>query len=121
MRFSIVTFAAALSCTSGPAHAAPKYVPSSAYRGLTWDQLAKEGRAISRRRGFEALGLRAGQGGTDATAAPSEIVIVWPIKIQALDTQQSEKFALAEGQMDAIEQASVEGQCSIRFQRPNVQ
>ena len=120
MRFSIVTFAAALSCTSGPAHAAPKYVPSSAYRGLTCDQLAKEGRAISRR-GFEALGLRAGQGGTDATAAASEIVIVWPMKTQALDTQQSEKFALAEGQMDAIEQASVEGQCSIRFQRPNVQ
>lgn len=67
--------------------------------------------------GFEALGLRAGQGGSGATAAASEIVVVWPMKTYALDKQQSEKLALAEGQMDAIEQASVESQCSIRFQR----
>jgi hypothetical protein len=44
-------------------------------------------------------------------------VIVWPEKAHGVDKQQSDNLALADGQMNAIEQASVEGQCSIRFQR----
>jgi hypothetical protein len=113
----MVTFAAALGCAPGWAQTLPKYVPPSAYRALTCDQLAQEGRAISKR-GFAASGLRAGQGGSDATPSASAIVFLWPEIPHGRDKQQSESIATADGQMDAVEQASVESQCSIRFQQP---
>jgi len=79
--------------------------------------LAKEGRAISKR-GFMLSGLKAGLGGSDGTETAPAIVIVWPVTSPVGDKQQSEDIALAFKQMDAIEQASIESQCSIRFQRP---
>ena len=119
MRFiGIVTFAmAALSCTSGLAQNLPAYTPSSDYRKLTCPELEQEGRAISKR-GFMLSGLKAGPGGRDGTETAPAIVIVWPGTSPVGDKQQSEKLALAFKQMDAIEQASIGSQCSIRFQRP---
>jgi len=119
MRFiGIVTFATvALSCTSGLAQNPPAYTPSSDYRKLTCPELAQEGRAISTR-GFMRSGLKAGLGGRDGTETAPAIVIVWPATSPVGDKQQSENLALASKQMDAIEQASIGSQCSIRFQRP---
>ena len=119
MRFiGIVTFAtAALSCTSGLAQNLPAYTPSSDYRKLTCPELEQEGRAISKR-GFMLSGLKAGLGGRDGTETAPAIVIVWPVTSPVGDKQQSENLALAFKQMDAIEQASIGSQCSIRFQRP---
>jgi len=110
----IVVFSAALSCMPSMAQTSPEYVPSSAYRALTCPQLAKEGRSISKR-GFAASGLLAGQGGSDATETAAAVVIVWPV---TPPKQRSKILALADSQMGALEQASIESQCSIRFQRP---
>ena len=119
MRFiGIVTFAtAALSCTSGLAQNIPAYTPASEYRTLTCPELVQEGRAISKR-GFMLSGLKAGLGGSVGTETVPAIVIVWPVNSPVGDTQRSDDLALALKQMDAIEQASIESQCSIRFQRP---
>jgi hypothetical protein len=112
----MVISAVFLSCAPGMAQTAAKYVPSSVYRAFTCDQLVQEGRAVSKR-GFAASGLRAGQRGShDKTTATSN-VIDRTEKDRGVDQQQSDNLALADGQMNAIEQASVEGQCSIRFQR----
>jgi hypothetical protein len=117
MRFiGIVTFAtAALSCTSGLTQIASS--PSNDYRKLTCSELAQEGRAISKR-GFMASGLEAGLGGSDGTTTAPAIVIVWPETSPVDPRLRSENLALAFKQMDAIEQASIQSQCSIRFQRP---
>jgi hypothetical protein len=118
MRFiGIVTLAAALSCTPGLAQTSPPNASANAYREFTCLQLAQEGRAVSKR-GFAASGLPAGPGGSDSTEKAPAIVIVWPVSSQAGDKQQSDKIALANTEMDALEQASVASQCSIRFQRP---
>jgi hypothetical protein len=119
MRFiGIATLAtAALNCTSVLAQHLPANMPSSGYRKFTCAELAQEGRAISRR-GFMLAGLKAGSGGTDGTGTAPAIVIVWPATSPVGDKQRSEDLALAFKQMDAIEQASVQSQCSIRFQRP---
>jgi hypothetical protein len=114
----IVTFAAAaLSDASGLAQSSPVYMPSNNYRTLTCPELAQEGRAISKK-GFMLSGLKAGLGGSEGTEAAPAIVIVWPVTSPHGYKQQLENLALADKQMDAIEQASVESQCSIRFQRP---
>jgi hypothetical protein len=108
--------AAALTCASGLAQNVPAYMPSNDYRTLTCPQLAQEGHAISKR-GFMLSGLKAGLGGSDGTETAPAIVIVWPETSLHGDKQQSENLAWADRQMKAIEQASVESQCSIRFQR----
>jgi hypothetical protein len=119
MRFiGFVTFVtAALSCTSGRAQELPLYSSSNDYRKFTCAELAQEGRTISKR-GFMLSGLKAGLGGSDSTETTPAIVMVWPATSATGDRQQSENLALALMQMEAVEQASMESQCSIRFQRP---
>jgi hypothetical protein len=73
--------------------------------------LAQEGRAISKR-GFEVSGLRAGLGGSDATLTTSAVVYVWPAP--TTENQKTDNLVLADGQMKALEQASIAGQCSIQ-------
>ena len=119
MRFiCILTFAvAAISCTSGFAKYSLADTPSDYYRKFTCPELAHEGRAISKR-GFLLSGLKAGLGGWDGTESAPAMVIVWPVTSTVGDKQQLENLALAFKQMEALEQASIAGQCSIRFQRP---
>jgi hypothetical protein len=109
--FGIVTCVAALICTPGLAQTSPANVPASVYREFTCLQLAREGRAVSKR-GFAASGLPAGQGGSDGTETAPAIVFLWPASVHPGD-----KLASAESQMNALEEASVGSQCSIRFQR----
>ena len=119
MRFvGIVTFvAAALSCTVGSAQKLPASAPSSDYRNMDCPELMQEGHAISKR-GFVLSGLKAGLGGTAGTETAPATVIVWPETSPVGDKQRSDDLALALKQMNAIEDASIRGQCSIRFQRP---
>jgi hypothetical protein len=110
----VVVFLAALNCLPSVAQILPTDSPSAAYRALSCKQLAQEGRALSKR-GFVASGLLAGQGGSDATLTAAATVLIWP---ETPREQRSVALALADNQMAALEQASVESQCSIRFQQP---
>ena len=113
----IVTFAtAALSSTLGLAQNPPAATPSSDYRNFGCAELAQEGRAVSKR-GFVLAGLNAGLGGTDGTELAPAIVLVWPETSPDGDAQRSASLALALKRLDAIEEASIRSQCSIRFQR----
>jgi len=105
---------AALTCPPGLAQT-PPVASANAYRAMTCLQIAQEGREVSKR-GFAASGLPAGRGGSDLTEAAPAVVIVWPVSSRAGDKQH--KIALANNEMDALEQASIASQCSIRFQRP---
>ena len=87
------------------------------YRKLTCPQLEQEGRVISKR-GFMLSGLEAGLGGMESTKTTPPIVILWPSTSPVSDGKRSENLALALRQMEAVEQASIASQCSIRFQRP---
>jgi hypothetical protein len=102
---------AVLSCAAGLAQ------NSSDYRKLTCAQLEQEGRVISKR-GFMLSGLEAGLGGMESTKTTPPIVIIWPSTPPVSDGKRSENLALALRQMEAVEQASIASQCSIRFQRP---
>ena len=87
------------------------------YRKLTCSQLEQEGRAISKR-GFTLSGMQAGVGGVDGSKTASAVVMVWPSTPPGGDKKRSDSLGAALRQMEAVEQASVESQCSIRFQRP---
>jgi hypothetical protein len=71
------------------------------------------------RKGFVLSGLAPGTGGADTTDAKSAIIIVWPASADA-SADKISRLRYAESQIDALEQASIESQCSIEFKRPKI-
>jgi hypothetical protein len=86
---------------------------------MTCLQLAQEGRAISKR-GFEASGLPAGRGGTDSTELVPAIVFVWPVSSQAGDKQPSDKLALANHEMDALNRQVLQVSAASDFSKRQI-
>jgi hypothetical protein len=105
-------FGAILSCTSSLAQSSPEKISSTSYNNLTCLQIAQEGRSISKK-GFVLAGMQAGTGGSDGSETKSAIVLVWP----AVATN-GKQLADADSEMNALELASIGGQCSIQFKRP---
>ena len=87
------------------------------YRGLTCAQIAQQGRSLSRK-GFALVGLPAGTGGTNGSPSASAIIFIWPTPSSRLSDEKRAQLALAESQVNALENESVMSQCSIQFQRP---
>jgi hypothetical protein len=105
-------FGAILSCTSSLAQSSPEKISSTNHNNLTCLQIAQEGHSLSKK-GFVLAGMRAGTGGSDGSATKSAVVIVWPTV-----ATNGEQLAHADSEMNALEQASIGGQCSIQFERP---
>ena len=105
-------FGAILSCTSSLAQSPSEKISSTRYNNLTCLQIAQEGHSISKK-GFVLAGMQAGTGGSDGSETKSAVVIVWPTM-----ATNSEQLAYADSEMNALEQASIGGQCSIQFKRP---
>jgi hypothetical protein len=111
------TFGTALGCSVSFAQGSTERIISpTTYQSLTCPQIVQEGRSISKK-GFILSGLQPGSGGSDATEAKSATIIVWPALPQA-SGENLANLHYADSQMDALEQASIASQCSIRFQRP---
>jgi hypothetical protein len=93
------------------------YVPPSAYLNYDCPQLVREARALSTRSAILA-GVQQSARTADASDNDST-VILWPGAFSLVgDKDIADKLALMRGQMLAIEEASIRGQCSIQFQRP---
>jgi hypothetical protein len=86
------------------------------YRKLTCLQIAQEGQRISRQ-GFELAGLPTGNGGIQGSRTASATVIVWPTPSHLVGEKLAD-LSDAASHINALEQASIESQCSIDFQRP---
>src|ERR1700693_3675657 len=93
------------------------YVPAFTYSKYDCPQLVREARSLAAR----AAGLVGVQPSPRAAVASDDksVVIFWPRVFSLVgDKGVVEELALMRGQMLAIEEASVQGQCSIQFQRP---
>jgi hypothetical protein len=107
--FVFAVLGTVLFCTSSSAQSSEK-ISSTTFNNFTCLQIAEEGRSMSKK-GFVLAGLQAGTGGSEGSETKSAVVIVWP------PAKNSEELAQADRDMNALEQASVGGQCSIQFQR----
>jgi hypothetical protein len=108
MRFGLVATLAAYA-TSTSAETVSTYISPTDYRTLTCQQLLEAAKAISAQSDAKQ-GSRSRVGTT--SASPD---IAWPIEKIGDDKQT---VANRKGQMVALEQASIQMQCSIQFQRP---
>jgi hypothetical protein len=115
----VVVVGAILAAGGGPILAETKstYVPPFAYLNYDCPQLVREARALSTRSATLA-GVRQSDRTADAGDTHGT-VIPWPKAFSLVgDANIADKLALMRGQMLAIEEASIRGQCSIQFPRP---
>ncbi len=115
-RFGAVLAALFMSgCASKSADIAPAYVSPLQYQSLTCPQLTAEAQRVSAA-AAAAAGQQDSQATKDAVATTVGVLIVWPalFLIQG-DKQNAAQLANLKGQMDAIEQASIQKNCGIQF------
>jgi hypothetical protein len=113
-----VAIVAALSvagCASKSSDITAAYVSPVTYMNYTCQQLGLEAQSVSARAATLA-GAQDDQRTHDQVATGVAIVIFWPAAfLVGGDKQTSAELAQMKGQMIAIEQASIQKNCGIKF------
>jgi hypothetical protein len=117
----IFGIAALGGCASSTADITPTCVSPITYQSFTCQQLGQEAQAISAR-AAALSGAQDSQRTKDTVVATTAAVIIfWPAAfLVGGDKQTAAKLAQMKGQMIAVEQASIQKNCGIKFegQRP---
>lgn len=86
------------------------------YQSYTCPQLAAEAQRVSAA-AAAASGQQDSQATKDAVATTVGVIIFWPtLFLIGSDKQNAAQLGELKGQMDAIQQASIQKQCGIQFQ-----
>jgi hypothetical protein len=105
-------------CASSSAEIRPSYVSPLQYQNLSCQQLGAEAERVSRR-ASEVAGVQDSNKTSDAWVTGAAIVLFWPAAFFVKgDGQAAAELARLKGEFEAIEQASIQKNCGIRFQRP---
>ncbi len=115
----IVAAGAVLSATGCAKRAdqiSASYVSPIAYQNYTCEQIAQESLRISAR-AQQVAGTQDKKASRDAVAMGVGIVIFWPALFAINgDDQQTAELARLRGEMEALEQASIQKNCNITFE-----
>jgi hypothetical protein len=85
------------------------------YQSFTCPQLTAEAQRVSAA-AVTAAGQQDSQATKDAVATTVGVLILWPTLFMVQgDKQNAAQLAQLKGQMDAIEQASIQKNCGIQF------
>jgi hypothetical protein len=105
-------------CASKSSEITANYVSPIGYQGYTCQQLAMEAQAVSAK-ATELSGAQDQKRTQDQVATGVAIVVFWPAAfLVGGDGQVAAQLAQMKGQMNAIEQMSIQKKCGIRFERP---
>lgn len=106
------------ACASKSSEITANYVSPIGYQGYTCQQLGLEAQAISAK-ATELAGAQDQKRTNDQIATGVAIVVFWPAAFfVGGDGQVAAQLAQMKGQMNAIEQISIQKKCGIQFQRP---
>lgn len=118
MRSNLVAVLTALllaGCASKASDVAPAYVSPMQYQSYNCQQLAAEAQRVSAAAAATS-GAQDSQATKDAVATTVGVVIFWPsLFFIGGDKQTAAQLAELKGEMDAIQQASIQKQCGIQF------
>jgi hypothetical protein len=113
------TLAAALAlanCAKEANQVGATYVSPITYESYTCQQLSQEAQRVSAR-AAEASGVQDQKSTNDKVAMGVGLVIFWPALLFTKgNDENTAELARLKGQMDAIEQASIQKRCGITFQ-----
>ena len=105
------------ACASKSENIQPTYLSSNMYESYTCDQLAREGQQVSRRAAI-AAGQQDKNRTGDIVKTTVGVVLFWPILFaNEGDGPVAAELANLKGQMRAIEEASIQKNCGIKFQK----
>ena len=106
-----------VGCASKSSEIVPAYVSPLMYQSFTCQQLAAEATRVSAA-ATAAAGQQDSQVTKDAVATTVGVVIFWPaLFLIGGDKQNAAQLAQLKGQMDAIEQTSIQKNCGIQFRQ----
>src|SRR6516165_10176852 len=112
---SIITAVSLAGCASKSADVAPAYISPWTYQSFTCQQLAAEAQRVSAA-AAAASGQQDSQATKDAVATTVGVIVFWPtLFLIGGDKQNAAQLANLKGQMDAIEQGSIQKNCGIQF------
>ena len=108
---AILTALTIAGCESKSSEIAPTYVSPITYQSHSCQQLAAEAQRVSAA-AAAAAGNQESQASKDAVATTVGVIVFWPtLFLIGGDKQNAAQLAKLKGQMDAIEQASIQKQC----------
>ena len=108
---------AVAGCASSSAEITPAYVSPFIYQNLNCQQLAQEAQGISAR-ATQLAGAQDQQRTNDTIATTAAVIVFWPAAfLVGGDKQTAAELAQMKGQMNAVEQAAIQKNCNIQFQK----
>jgi hypothetical protein len=107
----------AAGCASRSEDVAASYVSPTAYSSYSCRELSAEAQRVSGA-SAAASGAQDSQRTKDVVATTAAVVIFWPAAFfVGGDNAQTAELARLKGQMQAIENASIQRKCGINFRR----
>ena len=114
---AILAVLSLVGCASKSTEIAPTYVSPIQYQSYSCNQLAEEAQRVATA-AAAATGVQDHQATSDAVAMGVGLVIFWPtLFFIGGDKTNAAQLAQLKGQMDAIQQASIQKNCGIKFQQ----
>lgn len=105
------------ACASSSDKVAATYVSPIQYSSYSCNQIREESARLSSR-AAAAAGVQDEQRKNDAVVTAVGAVVFWPaLFFIDGDNQKTAELARLKGEMEAVEQASVQKSCGIQFQR----
>jgi hypothetical protein len=110
----------AAGCASRSDNIAAAYVSPNNYASYTCPMLREEATRVSSR-AIQASGAQDSKATNDAVATGVAVVLFWPAAFLIKgEGASAAEVARLKGEMDAIEQASIQKRCGIEFRKPAV-
>lgn len=106
-----------VQCASKSSEITPSYVSPLTYQSHNCQQLGMEAQGLSAK-AAELSGAQDQKRTNDQIATGVAIVVFWPAAfLVGGDGQVAAQLAQLKGQMNAVEQASIQKKCGIQFQQ----
>jgi hypothetical protein len=113
---AIAVAMALASCAKDANQVGASYISPITYQGYTCPQLAEEAQRVSAR-AAETAGVQDQKATNDKVAVGVGLIIFWPALLFTKgNDENTAELARLKGQMDAIEQVSIQKRCGITFQ-----
>jgi hypothetical protein len=106
-------------CATRAENISAAYVSPIQYQSFTCAQLQEEAARVSARAAV-ASGAQDQKANNDAVATGVGVILFWPALFFIKgDAASAQEIAQLKGDMDAIEQANIQKNCGLQFQRPD--
>jgi hypothetical protein len=117
--FSIVAASIVTAgCASSSSDVKASYVSPLQYQQFNCQQIGAEGERVSRR-AAEASGAQDAKASNDAVATGVALVLFWPaVFLVKGDGQNAAELARLRGEFEALERASIDKNCGLKFAGP---